>query len=108
MLNVDLVISRSRHYASRRLSAVFPFFSLNFFSRQNISARIACYKGWPACFTTIQGGTLFWNIFTTAEKDAVWVMVITEDNFRERGWGVIVINFLLLIIITLLIFGVIK
>ena len=80
MLKIDVVISLSRYYASRRLPAVSPFFSLHFFSRQSLSARIACYKGWPACFTAVQGGTLFWNMFTTAKKDFAWPMVITKAN----------------------------
>ena len=81
MLKVDLVTFHSRHYASRGLSAVFPSFKLLVFSRQSLSERITCYKGRPACFTIVQGGTLFWNISTAAEKDFAWVMVVTGTKF---------------------------
>jgi hypothetical protein len=85
MLKVDLVISRSRHYASRRLSAVFPSFKRLVFSRQSLSARIAGYKSWPACFTIVQGAALFWNTSTAAEKDFAWVMVIASTKFLYSG-----------------------
>jgi hypothetical protein len=89
MLKVDLVIFCSRRYASRRLSDVFPSVKRLVFSRQGLSTRIACYKGRPACFTIVQGGTLFWSSSTAAEKDFAWIMVITGTEILCSNKGLI-------------------